>query len=251
MIQGLYTAAGGMIALEKRQDIIANNLANVSTAGFKKHKAVQLGFDGMFSSKFRHPFHYNVEAAPAGGVKSVESWSDTAMGSLKRTDNPLNLALQGPGYFSVDTPRGVRYTRSGDFTIDIDGHLATTEGFKVMSTEGQPIDVRGERVNVGREGIVNVDGIFSGRIQLTEFRAPQRLLREGANLYAASEAVSEASAESADTTVTQSYLEMSNVNVVSQMTEMVMGIRNYEANQKVIQTHDALTGMLIERIGMQ
>ncbi len=250
MIQGLYVAATGMMANESRHAAIANNIANAATPGFKSQNPVQLGFYEVFSKKLRHPFIFNRDSAPAGGVKVVETYPDLASGVVRATDNPLNLAINGPGFFAIDTPRGERYTRSGEFTIDAGGQLATLAGDKVQSISGQPIDVRGSQVSIGQDGMVSVDGTPAGQIRLVEFEEPTRLMREGSSLYSASEEVAYRSADAVDTTVRQNYLEMSNVNLPGQMVGMMTGMRAYEANQRVIQTIDATMGRLIEQVGM-
>lgn len=251
MISGLYTAASGMIAVEQRQDIISNNLANISTPGYKRLQPVQLGFYEVLSQKGLNPFYFNREAAPAGGVKGVESFTNLSSGSLRITEDPLSLAVRGPGYIVVNTPQGDRYTRNGQFTIDADGHLATAEGYKVASLTGDPIAVAGEKVTVTQEGTVMVDGLNAGQIQLVEFQNPIRLEREGDNIYRASDAVLGQSAAAADTTLAQGAIELSNVQLALEMSSMMLGLRAYEANQKVIQAIDASTSRLIDQVASQ
>ena len=250
MIQGLYTAAGGMIATENRQAVIANNIANASTPGYKTHSPVQLGFYQVFTGKLQRPFRFDTEAAPAGGVKIVETYPDMRTGILRDTDNPFNVALEGPGFLVLDTPRGERYSRAGDFVVDGQGQLSTADGFKVQSVSGQPIDVRGGRVNIGRDGQVTVDGAEAGQLRLVEFEQPTRLVREGSNLFSASDELREKSAAAANTIVEQGSLEMSNVDLPREMIQMMLGMRAYEANQRVIQGIDASIGQLIEQVGM-
>jgi flagellar basal-body rod protein FlgG len=251
MIPGLYTAATGMIAVEQRQDIIANNLANAATPGYKRLQPVQLGFYEVLSPKMIAPFHFNREAAPAGGVKSVESFSNLAPGSLRITEDPLSLAVTGPGYVVVNTPQGERYTRDGHFTMDGAGELATSEGYKVLSVTGNPIDVSGVKVTVSQDGMVQVDGADSGQIQMVEFQDPTRLERSGDNFYRASDALLQQSTPAAETTLVQGALEMSNVQLPVEMTSMMLGMRAYEANQKVIQAIDGATSRLIDQVAAQ
>ena len=250
MIQGLYTAAGGMLAVEKRQDILANNIANVSTPGYKRHAPVQLGFNEIFSETLRRPFLFDSKSAPAGGVRIVESFSDLTAGVLRKTDNPFQMALIGPGYFVIDTPQGDRYSRSGDFMVDPQGELATHEGYKVLGINGQPIAVDGAEVNIAEDGAVQIDGFPAGRLQIVEFEEPTRLLREGNNLFFATDDVLENSSQAVNTLVSHKHLEMSNVNLPNELINMMMGMRAYEANQQVIMALDGTVGRLIEQIGM-
>ena len=249
MIQGLYAAASGMVAIEAQQATVANNIANAATAGFKRQSAVQEGFYTYFQNSLKNPFHFDVVTAPGGGSKVVETFSDTSAGVLTETGNTLNVALQGPGYLAVDTPQGERFTRSGDFGIDIDGHLATPDGYKVQSLAGAPLDVSGGAVVIDRDGGVKVNGVAVGQLRLVEFEDPHMLNREGSTLYAASEAALERSSEAADTQVIQSYLESSNVQVAQEMVNMIMGLRAYASNQKVINTVDETMSRLIEQVG--
>jgi len=249
MIQGLYAAASGMIALESRQDVISNNIANVSTTGYKRQEPVQLGFYQVFSETLRRPFLLNQEPGPGGGVKMLETFPNLTGGMLQPTDNPMHMALQGPGYFVVATDAGERYTRAGAFVVDADGHLATADGHKVQRAEGGPVDVRGGRVNVDREGNVTVNGVPAGRLQLAEFETPTRLERDGDSLYRASEEVLGQRRDAEETAVEHQHLELSNVNLPHELSSMILGMRAYEANQRVIQAIDDTMGRLIDQVG--
>ena len=249
MLPGLYNAASGMIAVEKRQDIIANNLANASTPGYKRMQPVQLGFYEVFSQKQIHPFRFDREAAPAGGVKAVESFTNLASGPLRVTEDPLSLALRGPGYIAIETAGGERYTRAGQFSLDVEGYLTTSEGNRVASITGEPISVNGEQIVISAEGLVLVDGIAAGQIRMREFEDPTRLERVGDNLFMASEEVLTQSSEPVDTFLDQGAIELSNVQLPVEMGNMMLGLRAYEANQKVIQAIDATVGRLIDQVG--
>ncbi|MBI1319543.1 MAG: flagellar basal-body rod protein FlgF [Candidatus Hydrogenedens sp.] len=250
MIQGLYTAAGGMLAVEKRQEAIANNIANAATPGYKRAQPVQLGFYQVFQTAMRRPAWHRADTAPSGGVKLVDTYPSLQSGILQDTGNDMNLALQGPGFFVVDTPAGERYTRAGSFTIDPDGHLATGDGFKVQSASGQPLAIGSGSFNVGEDGTITVDGEPAGRIRMVEFAQPYRLQHEGGNLLRASQEVEQQRAESADTRLVQGRLEMSNVSLPQEMGGMMLGLRAYEANQRVITTIDETMGRLIDQVGM-
>lgn len=247
MISGLYTSASGMVAIEAAQSAAANNIANVSTNGFRRHQAVQMGFYEVFSDTLREPFSLDLERAPGGGTKLVETYTDTASGVLLETGDPLNVGVEGPGFFTIDTPRGERFTRDGSFKIDIDGDLATAEGYKVQSAEGQPIDVRGGQVLIHQDGRVQVDGVHAGTIQMTEFQNAQELQREGENLYAAREGTG---VPAENTTAHQGRLEAANVNLPLELTNMLLGLRAYEANQRAIRAADDTMNSVIQRVGM-
>ncbi len=249
MIQGLYSAATGIVAIEARQAAVANNIANASTVGFKRQNPVQEGFYNYFVTKLKRPFHFNVVSGPGGGAKVVETFSDLSGGIMRKTGDPLNVALQGPGYLVVDTPGGERFTRAGALAIDVDGHLATSDGYKVQNVGGGWIDARGGPVTIDSEGAVSVDGVMMGQMRLVEFEDAHMLTREGYTLLAASDAAMRRSARAANTQVVQEQLEMSNVNLSREMVEMIMGLRAYAANQRVINSVDETMSRLIDQVG--
>lgn len=249
MIQGLYAAATGMIALEERHAIIANNLANASTSGFKRQDAVQEGFYQIFLGEMGTPQLLNAERGPGGGLKTIATFGDFSVGPLQTTGNPLNVALMGPGFIAIDTPEGPRFTRDGNFTIDANGQLSTTEGHLVQGAGGGGIDVSGGSALIDGDGFVWVDGVQTGQLGIVEFAEPQRLLRQGANLFAAGPDVQAQSAPATETTVVSGALEASNVKVPAEMANMILGMRAYTANQKVITSVDETVGRLINDVG--
>lgn len=249
MMQGMYTAATGMVAIEDRQNVLANNIANVSTTGFKRLRSAQKGFYSVFAKELQRPFHFDIVAGPGGGASMDETSSDYSTGVVKYTGDPLNVALQGPGFMVVDTPQGERYTRAGAFSIDSNGNLTTPEGYAVQNAEGGAIEARGGRITIGDDGTVRVDGVPRGRVRMIEFQDPHMLTREGYTLYSASEAATKQSTPATDTRVCHESLEMSNVDVPREMIEMTIALRAYAANQKVINAFDETMGQLITQVG--
>ena len=250
MIKGLYSAASGMVALQDRQDVIANNIANVSTAGFRRHMPVQLGFYETFTKASHLPEYFETNSTPSGGVKLVETYPDLAQGGSRQTDNPLDVALVGPGFIAVNTKNGERYTRTGNLSQNSDGLLCTQHGEHVLGVNGEPIDVRGGRVIIAGSGEVTVDGVPAGKIKVVEFADPKRLMRAEENLYRAEVETASQMAPAADTQLEQGMLEMANVNLPTEMIQMTTGIRAYEANQKVLTTVSDTMSTLIERVAM-
>ena len=249
MIQGLYTAAAGMLAVESRQSAISNNIANTSTPGYKRSEPVLSGFYTVFSQELRNPFRFDNNPAPGGGVRVGETYPDLTPGVLVESNNPLSMALQGDGFFVVETPAGERYTRSGAFTVNNQGQLATQEGYPVLTAGGGPIDVRGGNVQVGRDGTVNVAGVPAGQLRLLAFESTRNFKREGANLFSAPPEALQTARTPTDTFVQGKSLENSNVNLPKEITSMMLGLRAYEANQKVVQAMDATLGRLIDQVG--
>lgn len=249
MIQGLYTAASGMLAVESRQSAISNNIANSSTPGFKRAEPILSGFYAVFSEELQNPFRFDVNEAPGGGVRVGETYNDLSAGILTETSNPLSMALQGEGFFVVETPEGERYTRNGAFTVNAQGQLATQAGFAVQGTGGGPIDVRGSAVEVGRDGSITVDGTVAGQLRVLEFESTRRFVPQGDGLFAAPVDAVASARPAGDTFVQGKALESSNVSLPKEVAAMMLGLRAYEANQKVVQAIDATMGRLIDQIG--
>ena len=249
MIAGLYAAANGMMANEAREAVVANNIANAATIGFRRQEPVVEGFYEMFSNKLVRPTRFNVDSAPGGGVKVVETFTNTAGGAINVTDDPLNVALMGSGFLSVQTPKGERFSRNGKFTIDTDMDLANADGFKVLSSGGAPINVEGGMITISSDGTVSVNGAVRGQLKVTEFEDPHMLTRQGETLYYASDQAQERSAPALKTAVVQKALEMSNVNLPQEMIGMIIGLRAYSANQKVITSVDETMSRLIDQVG--
>lgn len=250
MIQGLYTAASGMYAVESKQSAIANNIANASTPGYKRAEPILSGFYTMFQQSMRQPFHFDIETAPGGGVRVGETVPDLSGGGVTEVGDPLSMALIGPGMFVVNTPAGERYTRSGAFSINQQGMLATQEGDPIQAVGGGTIDARNGKVEVSSDGTVRVDGIPAGQLRLVEFDSTRLLRREGGNLFAIPTGQNTTQpAPATKTTVQGGALESSNVNLPKEMSQMMLGLRAYEANQKVIQAIDSTMGRLIDQVG--
>jgi flagellar basal-body rod protein FlgF len=265
MIRGLYTAASGMNAEELRQDVIADNLANVSTTGFKKDEAVFQAFpdqmiqrihDRMDEAASKQASAFGSQAAvPLGklgqGVMPDATVTNFSDGSVIRTDRPLDLALHGNALFTVQRGDGsMAYTRAGNFTINTDKDLVTEAGELVMSTGGQPINVDGAQVNVSVNGQVLVDGKDAGQLQLAAYD-PAHMQKIGGGLYERKEDALEGLGDepTVDTRVQQGMLEQANVQVVQEMVSMISVMRSYEANSKTIQMQDQSLNTLISEVG--
>jgi len=248
MIEGLYAAASGMMALESRHEVIANNIANSATPGFRRQGAVQEGFNEILWNTMRNPVWFNAERGPGGGLRTIETYTDDSGGALRQTGKGLDVALQGPGYIAVNTPNGERFTRNGQLSVSPEGELMTSSGMTVQGAGGQAIDVSGGAVQITSSGEVLVDGASIGQIRLVEFEDVHGLTREGRDLYVASDAALRGAAAAEATTVVPESLEMSNVQVPYEMVQMMLGLRAYEANQRVINAVDSTLGSLIDQV---
>jgi flagellar basal-body rod protein FlgF len=249
MIKGLYSAASAMIANLTRQGILAHNVANLDTPGFK---AILVSMDDWAEV----PVMYPPGSTSLGdlswignlglGVETSPESIDFNQGGLQQTNQPYDLSIQGPGFFRIQTPDGERYTRDGRFMRDVDGNLVTVDGYQVMDDGGQPINLPEGELTVTPDGSIAVDGQNLGKLGLAAFEDPEtELVRDLPNTF-----IAEGGATSeVFGTVQQGYLEMANANPSQLMTQMVAVARAYEAAQKMVQTQDELLGRAISRLG--
>lgn len=220
---GIYYATWGCQAQGRRFDIIANNLANVNTTGFKKDVV---------------RFDEALQEAVA---------TDLRQGDTKQTGNPLDLALEGDGFFEVKTQGGTRYTRSGNFSLNADGFLVTQGGDPVMGANG-PIPINGNDVEIDTEGQVTVDGAVVDTLSVVTFAQPGGLRKEGFSSFA-NDLNQRPNKDPEEIVVKQGCLEESNVVVVEEMTRMIEALRSYESYQKVLQTFDETTHKSVNEVG--
>ena len=255
MSGGIYMAASGALAYEKRLQIISNNLANANTVGYKMDHGQFQSIDPAdlpASSTLTGP-EMNTSLAQSFWFE-FNSYTDFTHGSLKNTANDFDLALIGKGFFCVQKPDGVHYTRKGDFTLNTDGVLVTRNGWPVMGDGGE-ITVNNKenphqykKFAVDEEGNVSVDGKEIGSLRIVEFSEPYSLRKMGDTLFKPAEN-SPPAQEAQDFKVSQGFVELSNVDVVKMMTEMIEVLRGYESYQKVIRTADEASARAINEVG--
>lgn len=246
MIRGIYTSGLGMTRETKRLDIISNNLANASTTGFKTDGTVQ----GTFKKKLDDVMVSGSRIDIANYTPDiVRSYTNYTQGSLSNTGNSTDVAISNDNYafFTVQDKEGNEfYTRDGNFTIDKDRYLVTTDGYKVMGEDGY-INLADNNFSISVYGDISNDtGESLGRLKITVFENPETLEKVGSNLMSADTD----SVERAFTgELNQGYLEMSNVNTVNEMVNMISVSRAYEANQKVLQAQDEMLGKAVSDVG--
>lgn len=250
MIRGIYAAGAGMIAEGLRTDVTANNLANASTTGFKKEVAVNKEFAELLLWRVND----GSETPSVGGVgagAAVDAIvTDHSRGAMHSSGGELDVAIEGDGFFVVQTAQGPRYTRNGAFALGPQNQLVTLEGHAVLGQGGRPISLAGasgaNRVHITADGVVAVGGREAGRLQVVSFGDSRRLAKEGQNLFAASggDAPQAAAAK-----LQQGCLEMSNVNVIQEMVNLISGYRAYEVDAKAIQTQDQMLDKAVNEVG--
>ncbi|MCQ2715794.1 flagellar basal-body rod protein FlgG [Helicobacter pylori] len=253
MLRSLYSATSGMLAQQTHIDTTSNNIANVNTTGFKKSRA---DFNDLFyqAMQYAGTNTSNTTLSPDGmevglGVRPSAITKMFSQGSPKETENNLDVAITGKGFFQVQLPDGTTaYTRSGNFKLDEQGNLVTSEGYLLIPQITLPEDTT--QVNIGVDGTVSVtQGLQTtsnviGQITLANFVNPAGLHSMGDNLFSITNASGDAIVGNPDSQglgkLRQGFLELSNVRLVEEMTDLITAQRVYEANSKSIQTADAM-----------
>jgi len=224
MIPGLYTTVAGMINQQNMLEVITNNLANVNTVGYKKD---DLNFSGTFNLLPDQTGTYII--LNLDGVSS-KFLTDFSAGDIKTTDNMLDLALNGDGFFVIQHKDGIRYTRSGNFTLDNNGTLVTADGYPVMGTNGT-IQIQGGTPEIDNSGQVIINGNVVAKLKIVDFQKPYQMTKAGYNTFVNSNQAEQNSTAQ----VKQGFLEMSNANPIQEMVKMIETMRVYESYQKTIQ----------------
>ncbi len=255
MVRGLYTAYTGMVNQQKRLDIITNNLANASTTAYKREGATARAFDEYMGVRVNDKTVGNL-VTPVGrmslGVKIGENYTDYSQGSFKNTENTYDIAIEGNGFFSISftNKRGeqsIKYTRDGNFTIDAEGALRTTDGDFVQGEGGDiyiPTDA--SQITIVEMGDIYADGEYVDTIKIVDFEDYNYLKKYGENMY---DTVDGATEKESSARLHQGYLETSNINAVSEMVEMITITRAYESNQKALQSADDMLDKAVNQVG--
>lgn len=245
MLKGLYAAYTGMMNQQKRMEVVTNNLANSTTVGFKKEGATSQPFDMVFATKIKDSsegYRDKVIGKLNLGARIGETYTDYTQGSFRTTDNTFDLAVAGEGFFNISytNKQGeefTMYTRDGSFTMTKDGYLVTKDGDFVLGQGGRIVLPTDADIKIDELGNIFADGQYVDRLQLTDFADYNYLDKYGENMY---RAVDGAQRTPASGEILQGMLEMSNVQVVSEMVEMISVQRAYEAAQKVETSMDTM-----------
>jgi flagellar basal-body rod protein FlgG len=253
MIRSLWISKTGLDAQQTQMDVISNNLANVSTSGFKRSRAV---FEDLLYQTLRQPGAQSSQQTqlPTGlqigtGVRPVATERIFSQGNLQQTSNNKDVAIQGDGFFQVLLPDGTTaYTRDGSFQMDNQGQLVTSSGYVVQPAITIPADA--QSITIGRDGTVTVTqpgaaaGTQVGTLQLATFINPAGLEAKGENLYVETASSGSPGTNTPGTNgaglLMQGYTETSNVNVVEELVNMIQTQRAYEINSKAITTSDQM-----------
>ncbi len=243
MVNGLYTASLGMMHLLRKQEINANNLANANTTGFKTAELLtrtEVTIDRNDELKLHQDEDQYLD----------EVHTSFDQGPLIQTDNNLDLAISGKGFFLIDTPQGKFYTRNGSFAVNSDNELVTFNGHKVLADNGDSIIVQSHDFSVASDGGLHANSKKIGQLGVFNFPDANKLLSQGDGLYANPDLVNNQPMPDDTAKVQQGYLEASNVDTVNSMIRMITYYRNYEADQKVVHAIDETIEKAVNQIGV-
>ena len=283
MLKGLYTAYTGMLNEQHRMDVLANNLANSTTNGFKKEGTTSQAFDTVLAYKIKdlsepgnlpRPMARNravdenelnnpnnedylerrvTRTGMNLGVKIGENYVDYSVGPIKSTGNQFDLAISDRGFFAVEYTNkagetSTKYMRDGNFTMNVQGYLVTQDGDFVLDENGRRIRMdTGLPVSIDHNGNITQEGAAVATIGLTDFEDYNYLERFGENYFQPVEGATET--EEVESQIYAGYLEMSNISVVTEMVNMITLQRQYESNQKVITTYDDTLDQAVSQLG--
>lgn len=271
--KGIYTALSGAVAQTLKLDTIANNIANVNTTAFKKD---QQTFKEYLTAMEKEQDIMKVPRVPAsiesfyelnGGDKSfvdaAGTYTNFEQGSLKSTGGKLDVAIDGQGFFEVATPTGVKLTRAGNFSIDGNGQLVTKDGFAVLTeasegpdglvsgeTEGRAVKLTGVgTVTISDAGEVFEGDTKMGKLSVVKAMNPDALQKTGSNYYSFKDTMNPEITSIKSPSLKQGFLETSNVNIINEMTDMIMAQRVFEGTQKAISAFDTMDDKMINQVG--
>jgi flagellar basal-body rod protein FlgF len=232
MNTAMYKALSGAIAQMRRLEVVSENLANVNTVG---HKGSHIAFTEVLADVTR-------QKERAGGLVAIaEQRTDFSQGMMQQTENPLDLAIDGEGFFAVETSRGIRFTRQGNFTRGADGTVVTPIGDALLGENG-PIRVSGKDVRITADGKVTSEGSAVDTIQLARFSDPRVLEKEGHTLFRAPEGAAQPVTDVGDSvSILQGYVEQANVTPIDALVSLIATQRQFEVYVRAMKTLDGAT----------
>jgi flagellar basal-body rod protein FlgF len=275
MLRGLYTATSGMLAQQRRTEMLTNNMANANTPGFKADQSSMRAFPEMLLQRLgteklplreqKHLPYTQFIGSINAGVYMQEAIPKFTQEDLRETGRKTDLAIvdgnlpvneennvKGSLFFTVETPNGIRYTRNGNFTLNPEGFLTTNEGYYVLDENGNRIQLTSEEFEVRQDGTIMENNTFVAAINVVFAENPYELIKQGNGLFSVeNNGTLPAVRNNPDVSFSlkQGFLERSNVDVAQTMTEMLTAYRAFEANQKVLQAYDKSLDKAVNEIG--
>lgn len=240
MLRGIFASASGMITQYNKIDVLGSNVSNSQTTGYKA--------DDLYVRSFSDQMLYNVKTGTrVGGVspgaKTDEIRTDFSQGPLQQTGLDTDLAIEGNGFFAVQTGAGAEYTRDGGFEVDSQGYLALPTGQRLLGTNGAPVRVGTTNFSVSANGAVTVNGAVAGRIALYSPAAANGAVKQADGLFKLN------GAAASNATLRQGWKEASNINVVDQMSQLMAASRSFQSCQQAYKVSDSSDELAVEQVG--
>lgn len=241
MIQGLHIASMGMTPLMDKQDQIANNLANINTTGYKQSGIFIKSYQKYLNNDLLQP---NVNRE----IKADEVYIDFSEGPMRQTGGTLDFCIRGTGFFSIMTNDGVQYTRNGNFSLDAEAFLVTSDGSKILGKDGYIQLEQEYPIHVNEKGEVSQQGRIKGIIKVVDFEKPYKLFRCGESRFRTEKPIGDERV-SDGYVIKQGFLEGANVNVIRNMVQMISAYRNFEADQRALLAQDQTLDKAVNIVG--
>ena len=248
MMRGFYNLTSGMLSQGRRLDVVANNMTNIATAGFKAEHYTDRTFDEVMvtriGNKIKTPYQ-TMETYQSHILAPDQLYTDYSQGAPEETNLPLDFAIQGEGFFAIDTGDGVAYTRAGSFTLDNEGYLCLSELGRVLDPEGNPIQLPTDKLTADRQGnLTTEDGDYLGTLGVYVFEDTQALERTPYGLFLGD------GAQAADeTTILHKWVERSNVDMVKEMVKMISTQRALQSAAQMSKIYDEVIKRVVNDIG--
>lgn len=270
MFRGFYTAASGMLAQQRRTEMLTNNMANANTPGFKEDTSTLRSFPEMLLQRFDKTAPATAVSTPIGslntGVYMQEAIPKFIQGDMQETGNKTDMALvdllmptdsvnglKGSVFFTVKDKNGqTRYTRDGNFTLDAKGYLTTGDGSYILDASGNPIQLSSDQFTLSENGQITGANGEQAQLGIAFASNPQQLIKEGSGLYRTENGTALPNASNqagVQFKLQQGFLERSNVDVSRAMTDMLTAYRTFEANQKILQAYDRSMDKAVNEVG--
>lgn len=254
MLRGLYSSISSMVTLQSKQSVVSNNLANINTSGYKEESLITKAFDDVLLSNYDNykngEGHYQELGTLNFGVRIDDTITNHKQGTHKATENKTDFALDGKGFFQVRDAGGkTYYTRDGSFKVNSQGYLVTNGGHFVMGenlTNGniEPIYIGNGNISVNSNNYINLNGTDAYRFRVMDFNNYENLRKSGDNLYYSDNPI-----QADNYYVKQGYLETSNVDMINTTAQLMEIVKEFEANQKIVQTIDSTLSKIANEIG--
>ncbi len=248
MLRCFYTAGSGMLVQRDRMEVLANNLTNVDTAGYKSDSLISGTFQDMMIERLNDPkivSTTNIVGPLGTGTHIEEVYTSFGQGNVEETGRTCDMALEGDGFFVVSTPNGERYTRDGSFSVNSAGYLVTSEGLYVQGQNGR-VYVGGEDFKADEQGNIYVGDKLTDKLHIAAFTDNAGLRKDGSNLY---ERVSGGVQAAQGVKVVQGSLESSNVDTAEELTRMMATSKAYQLNQRVLGMVDESLQKAVNEVG--